>query len=422
MQPVNEQIEVSYQFDAFELDPVRRSLKRNGKAIALKPKVFETLLVLIRNSGRVMDKDELMQQVWPDTVVEEVNLAHNISVLRKALGQKLDENRFIITVPGRGYGFVASVTETKPNGQAPSPPVSEYELTRSRMVVEEETDENEMSDAFESYADGANTRQLDLTVKALPDGAAKSFRHRRSILFLTGSLIALLVAGGILFWRYYSHQTKNDRLAETPFAGTKIKQLTTKGTVRWAVLSHDGKFYAYTLKERDYGKESLWLGQTDGSHDIQLRPPQNVFYYGLAFSPDGKTVYFTVQGQAQSQSGLFKIPVLGGVAEQLSDKIRAYFALSPDGKQIAAFRTNGETDSSALVIANIDGTGMRELLTRPADKPFAICLNWSPDGSLLAVSAVSDSVKESREVFVRRRQLFLAYDARRKMGLVHRNT
>ena len=74
---------------------------RDGKAIALKPKVFETLLVLVRNSGRVMDKDELMQQVWPDTVVEEGNLAHNISALRKALGQKLDENWFIITVPGR---------------------------------------------------------------------------------------------------------------------------------------------------------------------------------------------------------------------------------------------------------------------------------------------------------------------------------
>jgi DNA-binding winged helix-turn-helix (wHTH) protein len=87
MQPVSHQNEASYQFDAFELDPVRRVLLREGKAIALKPKVFETLLVLVRNSGRVMEKDELMQQLWPDTVVEEVNLAHNISMLRKALGQ-----------------------------------------------------------------------------------------------------------------------------------------------------------------------------------------------------------------------------------------------------------------------------------------------------------------------------------------------
>ena len=83
MQPVSQENEVSYKFDAFELDPVRRRLLRNGKAIALKLKVFETLLVLVRNSGRVMDNDELMQKVWPDTVLEEVNLAHNISVLAK---------------------------------------------------------------------------------------------------------------------------------------------------------------------------------------------------------------------------------------------------------------------------------------------------------------------------------------------------
>src|SRR5215510_12962124 len=132
MEPVSKNNELSYQFDAFELDPVRRVLSRADKAIALKPKIFETLLVLVRNSGRVMDKDELMQQVWPDTVVEEVNLAHNISVLRKALDQKTDENRFIITVPGKGYGFVGEVTQVvrKPSVSAVT---SEYEVTRLRL-------------------------------------------------------------------------------------------------------------------------------------------------------------------------------------------------------------------------------------------------------------------------------------------------
>src|ERR1041385_6598918 len=97
MQPISNDSEVTYRFEGFDLDPVRRVLQRDGKVIPLKPKAFETLLVLIRNGGRVMHKDELMQQVWPDTVVEEVNLAHNISVIRKALGQKSEENRFIVT-------------------------------------------------------------------------------------------------------------------------------------------------------------------------------------------------------------------------------------------------------------------------------------------------------------------------------------
>src|SRR5262245_16945667 len=153
MQPVSKDNEAIYRFDLFELDPLRRVLLRDGKPIALKPKIFETLLVLVQNSGRVMDKDELMQQVWPDTVVEEVNLAHNISVLRKALGQS-DDNRFIVTVPGKGYGFVAEVSETQRNLPA-SAALSEYELTRSRVVVEEEVDERDLAAGSVSPSDSA---------------------------------------------------------------------------------------------------------------------------------------------------------------------------------------------------------------------------------------------------------------------------
>lgn len=159
IQPLTQETIPIYQFDSFELDPVRRVLLREGKTIALKPKVFETLLVLVRNSGRVMDKDELMQQLWPDTVVEEVNLAHNISVLRKALGQKAEENRFIITVPGRGYGFVAEVKETQ-RGAPASATLSEYELTRSRIVLEEETDERNPRRVLSANTDGVNIRPL----------------------------------------------------------------------------------------------------------------------------------------------------------------------------------------------------------------------------------------------------------------------
>ena len=147
MQPVSQQNEASYQFDAFELNPVRRVLLRDGKAVALKPKVFETLLVLVRNSGRVMDKDELMQQVWPDTVVEEVNLAHNISVLRKALGQKEEENRFIITVPGE------VMVRRRGNGDSRNAPAPwrllRVELTRSvwlwKKTVERDMPGRQMS-------------------------------------------------------------------------------------------------------------------------------------------------------------------------------------------------------------------------------------------------------------------------------------
>jgi eukaryotic-like serine/threonine-protein kinase len=76
-----------FEFDAFRLDPAERLLLCDSKPVPLEPKVFETLLVLIRNSGRLVTKEELMQAVWPDTFVEESNLARNISLLRKALNR-----------------------------------------------------------------------------------------------------------------------------------------------------------------------------------------------------------------------------------------------------------------------------------------------------------------------------------------------
>src|SRR5436305_11394665 len=84
---------------------------RGGEHVHLTPKEFETLLVLVRNRGRVLTKDELLKEIWPDTFVEEANLANNISVLREALGGGGKDNPYIRTVARRGYRFVAQVRE-----------------------------------------------------------------------------------------------------------------------------------------------------------------------------------------------------------------------------------------------------------------------------------------------------------------------
>src|SRR5438552_16605608 len=97
------------EFGPFRLDPVRRLLWRDTEAIPLKSKTFQTLLVLVENQGKVLEKDELMRLVWPDAIVEENTLNKNISSLRHALGETAGENRYIVTVPGRGYSFVAGV-------------------------------------------------------------------------------------------------------------------------------------------------------------------------------------------------------------------------------------------------------------------------------------------------------------------------
>ncbi len=101
-----------FEFGEFQIDPAERLLLQNGQTVSLTPKAFDTLLVLVENRGRLIEKDELMQAIWPDTFVEEAGLTRNISSLRKALGEIPGETSYIETIPRRGYRFVAEVKET----------------------------------------------------------------------------------------------------------------------------------------------------------------------------------------------------------------------------------------------------------------------------------------------------------------------
>ena len=92
-----------YEFGPFRMEGAERMLLRNGEAIPLQPKAFDLLRLLVEHPGRLLEKDELLKVIWPDTVVEEVNLANNISILRKALGDGENGQKFIETVPRRGY-------------------------------------------------------------------------------------------------------------------------------------------------------------------------------------------------------------------------------------------------------------------------------------------------------------------------------
>lgn len=93
----------------FRLNPVERLLSRSGQPIALTPKAFDLLVCLVQNQGHLLSKEELMQAVWPDAFVEEINLTQNVSVLRKALGDTGGGGKFVETVPKRGYRFTAPV-------------------------------------------------------------------------------------------------------------------------------------------------------------------------------------------------------------------------------------------------------------------------------------------------------------------------
>jgi pimeloyl-ACP methyl ester carboxylesterase len=100
-----------FQFGSFKLDAPERRLVRDGVEIPLPHKVFTTLHLLVENAGRLLTRERLLEQVWPDVAVEEGNLSHNISILRKALGEQASGETYIETVPRVGYRFVAPVSK-----------------------------------------------------------------------------------------------------------------------------------------------------------------------------------------------------------------------------------------------------------------------------------------------------------------------
>lgn len=106
---MDEQEKCSYSFGPFRLNVRESLLLRDGEAVTLPPKAFETLVALVESSGRLLTKENLMKRLWPETFVEEANLANNISLLRKVLEDDRQVSRYIETVPKRGYRFVASV-------------------------------------------------------------------------------------------------------------------------------------------------------------------------------------------------------------------------------------------------------------------------------------------------------------------------
>src|SRR5580693_7703402 len=104
-----------YRFGAFRVEPGARSLTRDEQPVPLAPKAFDLLLYMTRNAGRLLTKEELLGAVWPDSIVEEGNLSQNVFLLRKALGESSKENRYILTIPGRGYQFAATLEAEPPH-------------------------------------------------------------------------------------------------------------------------------------------------------------------------------------------------------------------------------------------------------------------------------------------------------------------
>ncbi|MBA4185639.1 MAG: winged helix-turn-helix domain-containing protein, partial [Acidobacteria bacterium] len=187
---MNSEPKKTIRFAEFELDAKKRRLLREGKPLPLNAKAFDVLIFLAENAGRVLSKEEIMNAVWENQFVEEANLAVQISALRKALGEDKDAPRLLVTIPGKGYEFIADIQ----NGDED---VSIESRQTERVVFDEKIEETQIADA----------KQF----------AKRKPQNRKAVFALAG--LALLILVGLVGFRYFNDAPKTpiNSLAVLPF-------------------------------------------------------------------------------------------------------------------------------------------------------------------------------------------------------------
>lgn len=231
-----------YEFGAFRVDEAQRQVTRDGQTIPMPPKVFDALLVFVENSGQVLEKEDLLRELWPDSFVEESNLSQTIFHLRKALGEKASHHRYIETVPRRGYRFVAEVKKFSPAAQ---------------------------EEVHWRNGTGAFKKSIDQIAETPPPQAAsydETTRGRKRDFLAAGLLVVAIAA--VTLALYFFMMTGEPL---QPFQKMKITRLTSHGRILYAVVSPDGKYIAHVTA--DGGKQSLRVRQAITTSDIEIIPP-----------------------------------------------------------------------------------------------------------------------------------------------------
>ncbi len=192
-----------FEFREFTLDPRTRTLKRRGETVTLNRRAFDVLLYLIQHPGRILPRDELVKNVWPDTFVDDNSLAQSMSALRRALEEKPGDNNYILTVPGRGYQFVSEVKNTEIEIAVMAPEGAATTGTATGVILERET------------IRASITRREN----ALPSLPAP--RHSRTKVVIAVLLLAVLVGGGyLLHVRSAPRLTTKDTVVLADFENT----------------------------------------------------------------------------------------------------------------------------------------------------------------------------------------------------------
>jgi Tol biopolymer transport system component/DNA-binding winged helix-turn-helix (wHTH) protein len=395
-----------YEFGPLLLDVSERVLSRGEEAVHLTPKEFDTLVALVRGAGRVMSKEELLKEIWPDTFVGEATLAQNVFTLRKALGEAEGGKPYIETVPRRGYKFAAKVRERREQvstvadeGAIESPSIVGAHIEGRKFEVEaahagvESVQQNVESANGGGGNVAAETDVPTVVPSSITEAASPSHASAphagaghpvRGAIVISVAVVAFVGALVYGVFRFVVRPQTENVPRVTAFQSMKVTRLPVTGAVFEAVISPDGKYLAYVASEPNSQDVSIWVRQVAAASNTQrlVPPSEATFYGGIVFSPDSQHVYFGAWRADGNPGGtLSRVLVLGGPVEKVLENINGPVSFAPDGKRVVFVRGEGET--RLLIVSATDGTGERTLITRRGPTIFGLP-TWSPDGKRIA--------------------------------------
>jgi Tol biopolymer transport system component/DNA-binding winged helix-turn-helix (wHTH) protein len=356
-----------YRFGDYQLDATERVLKRNGEIVPLSLKPFEVLLVLLERHGRVVSKEELMKQVWPDSFVEEANLARHIYMLRRTLSGNLEgaegKNHYIQTIPGRGYRFACEVETDRP-----ATGVEEQGVFKGDEAIAGSNDPSHLR-AIQEGAE-VNVASERGAVAAPLEQPRRSWRlSRYHLLAVTLALTALISLSVFLF-------ITQARIDEPPPEPT-ITRLTNNANVLIGTVSPDGKYTVSIVEEN--GQQSILVRLAPNGPERHITLPGSFEIWGLAFSPDSSFVYYNAMTKQDRVSTLYQVSIIGGPVRKIREKLNSPVSFAPDGLRFAFVREDRARGRSSLLIGSLNDEAERELTSRETPE-YLDYPAWSPDG------------------------------------------
>jgi DNA-binding winged helix-turn-helix (wHTH) protein/TolB-like protein/Tfp pilus assembly protein PilF len=328
-----------YEFGEFCLDPEKHRLLRDGEIVSLTPKAVETLRVLVERPGRLVERDDLINSVWPDVAVEDGNLTVTISMLRKALGEDSNGRKFIETVPRLGYKFVANVREVVQD----VPALVVEKQTRSRLVIDEEIRLSGNTSALVSRLLPSSRRQTTILLATaaavvVAIGAFAYFRHLQSSEINAGATVKSIA---VLPLKSFNQNT-DDRALSLGFADALMTSLGRVNGVRM-ISTNSVSGQPDLQKEpleigRDLGVDSVLDGtlqRANGKLRVTLR---------LIRTSDGAQIWSSSFDEAESE--IFKLE--DAMAAQTAHSLKWNLSGEQRGQIAKRYTENGDAYEAYL--------------------------------------------------------------------------